>query len=245
MTHTVIFGGTKGLGKVLARELSKRGDEVSVFSRAIPSKENKITGCQYYAADFSSVADVLSSLDNAIALSGKINYLIFCQRYRGSSDSWVGEIEVSLSAPKKIIEATQDSFNASGDRAIVFVSSVFGDKVGEGQDLSYHVGKAGINHMARYFAVNLGRKGIRVNSVTPFTFLKDESKDFYINNHELMDLYKSIVPLGRMGAAEDSANLIQFLCSSAAQYISGQNIYVDGGLSLVWPETLARQLKSI
>ena len=60
-----------------------------------------------------------------------------------------------------------------------------------------------------------------------------------------MDLYKSIVPLGRIGTAEDSANLIQFLCSSAAQFISGQNIYVDGGLSLVWPETLARQLKSI
>jgi NAD(P)-dependent dehydrogenase (short-subunit alcohol dehydrogenase family) len=245
MAHTVIFGGTKGLSKVLARELKSRGDEVSVFSRTVPSEDNKIEGCQYYATDISSVADVLSGLNNAIALAGNINYLIFCQRYRGSSDSWAGEIEVSLSAPKKIIEAMQNSFNTSGDRAIVFVSSVFGDKVGEGQDLSYHIGKAGINHMSRYFAVNLGRKGVRVNSVTPFTFLKDESKDFYVNNHELMDLYKSIVPLGRIGMAEDSANLIQFLCSPAAQFINGQNIYVDGGLSLVWPETLARQLKSI
>lgn len=245
MAHTVIFGGTKGLGKVLARELKKRGDEVSVLSRAVPPKENKIAGCQYFAADISSIADVLLSLNDAIALAGNINYLIFCQRYRGSSDSWAGEIEVSLTAPKKIIEAMQDSFNISGDRAIVFVSSIFGDKIGEGQDLSYHIGKAGINHMSRYFAINLGRKGIRVNSVTPFTFLKDESKDFYINNHELMDLYKSIVPLGRMGTAEDSSNLIQFLCSPAAQFINGQNIYVDGGLSIVCPETLARQLKSI
>lgn len=245
MAHTVIFGGTKGLGKVLARELKKRGDEVSVFSRTIPSEENKIAGCHYYAADISSIADVLSSLNDAIALAGNINYLIFCQRYRSGSDSWAGEIEVSLSAPKKIIEAMQDSFNTSGDRSIVFISSVFGDKVGEGQDLGYHIGKAGINHMSRYFAVNLGRKGIRVNSVTPFTFLKDESKDFYINNHELMNLYKNIVPLGRIGTADDSANLIQFLCSPAAQFINGQNIYVDGGLSLVWPETLARQLKSI
>ena len=245
MAHAVIFGGTKGLGKVLARELKKRGDEVSVVSRAAPPEESKIEGCQYFAADISSVADVLPSLNDAIALAGNINYLIFCQRYRGSSDSWAGEIEVSLSGPKKIVEAMQDSFDISGDRAIVFVSSVFGDKIGEGQDLSYHIGKAGINHMSSYFAVNLGRKGIRVNSVTPFTFLKDESKDFYINNHELMDLYKTIDPLGRIGTAEDSSNLIQFLCSPAAQFINGQNIYVDGGLSLVWPETLARQLKSI
>jgi len=245
MTHTVIFGGTKGLGKVLASELRKRGDEVSVFSRVAPSEENKVEGCKYYATDISKDNEVLVSLNSAIASAGKINYMIFCQRYRGNSDSWVGEIEVSISAPKRIIEAMQDNFNASDDRGIIFVSSVFGDKVGEGQDLSYHIGKAGINHMSRYFAVNLGRKGIRVNSVTPFTFLKEESKDFYLNNKDLMDLYESIVPLGRMGTAEDSASLIQFLCSPAAKYINGQNIYVDGGLSLIWPETLARQLKSV
>jgi NAD(P)-dependent dehydrogenase (short-subunit alcohol dehydrogenase family) len=171
--------------------------------------------------------------------------MIFCQRYRGNSDSWAGELEVSLSASKRIIEAMQDNFTVSGDRGIVFVSSVLGDKIGEGQDLSYHIGKAGINHMSRYYAVILGRKGVRVNSVTPNTFLKEESKDFYLNNKDLMDLYENIVPLGRMGTAEDSANLIQFLCSPAAQFINGQNIYVDGGLSLIWPETMARQLKSV
>ena len=60
-----------------------------------------------------------------------------------------------------------------------------------------------------------------------------------------MGLYEEIVPLGRMPTSEDSANVISFLCSPAAAFVSGQNIYVDGGLSLVWPETLARKLKSI
>jgi len=243
--HTVIFGGTKGMGKVVARELKKRGDDLSIFSRFIPSDEHKIVGCKYYAADISNGDDVLSSLNSAIVLSGNINYMIFCQRYRGNSDSWAGELEVSLSGPKRIVEAMHSNFSVSGDRGIVFVSSMLGDKIGEGHDLSYHIGKAGINHMSRYFAVILGRKGIRVNSVTPSTFLKEESKDFYLNNKDLMDLYKSIVPLGRMGTAEDSANLIQFLCSPAAQFINGQNICVDGGLSLIWPEKMARQLKSV
>jgi len=125
------------------------------------------------------------------------------------------------------------------------VSSVFGDRVGEGQPLSYHLGKAGINHMARFYAVSLGRKGIRVNVVTPFTFLKEESKDFYLNNKELQALYQEMIPLGRMGTAEDSANAVAFLCSPAASFINGQNLYVDGGLSVIWPETLARKLKSI
>lgn len=121
----------------------------------------------------------------------------------------------------------------------------FSEKIGDGQDLSYHVGKAGINQMSRYFAVYLGRKGIRVNSISPFTYLKEESKNFYSNNQKLMELYQEIIPMGRLGTAEDSANLIVFLCSSAAGFINGQNICVDGGLTLVWQEALARKIKSI
>ena len=117
--------------------------------------------------------------------------------------------------------------------------------MGEGQALGYHVAKAGLNQMMRYYAVNLGRKGIRVNAVTPFTFLKEESRDFYMKNQALHDLYRKITPLGRMATAEDSARVIAFLCSPGAGFVNGQNIYVDGGLSLVWPETLARNLSGL
>ena len=122
------------------------------------------------------------------------------------------------------------------------VSSVFSKHVGEGQLASYHVAKAGLDQLMRYCAVSLGAKGIRSNGVTPFTFLKDESKSFYMNNEPLMNLYNSIIPLQRMPTTEDSANTIEFLCSPRAAFLTGQNIVVDGGLSLVWPETLARRL---
>jgi len=157
----------------------------------------------------------------------------------------MGEIQVSMTATKSLIDGLTSKFVPEGDKGIVVVSSVFGDYIGEGQPLSYHVGKAGLNHIARFYAVNLGQRKIRVNAVTPFTFLKEESKDFYLNNKELLDLYEEIIPLGRMGSAVDSANAVAFLCSPAASFISGQNLYVDGGLSQVWPETLARKLKSI
>jgi NAD(P)-dependent dehydrogenase (short-subunit alcohol dehydrogenase family) len=61
----------------------------------------------------------------------------------------------------------------------------------------------------------------------------------------LQQLYREIIPLGRMGTTQDVANAIAFLCSPAASFINGHNLYVDGGLSVVWPETLARKLKSI
>ena len=245
MTHSIVFGGSKGLGRVLARQLAARGDIVSVISRSAPPVAERVDGVLYYCADIADFTATQSALDAAIEQNGALNYLIFCQRYRGKDDSWAGEIEVSLTASKRVIEHVHGSFKKDSDCGIVFVSSVFGDRIGEGQDISYHLGKAGMNHMARFYAVNLGRKGIRTNSVTPFTFLKEESKDFYLNNLELMGLYEEIIPLGRMATSEDSANVITFLCSSGAAFVNGQNIYVDGGLSLVWPETLARKLKSI
>jgi NAD(P)-dependent dehydrogenase (short-subunit alcohol dehydrogenase family) len=59
-----------------------------------------------------------------------------------------------------------------------------------------------------------------------------------------MNLYKTIIPLARMGTSEEVANVIAFLCSHKASFVTGQNIVVDGGLSLIWQETLARRLSS-
>ena len=99
--------------------------------------------------------------------------------------------------------------------------------------------------MMRYYALDLGPKHIRVNSIRPMTFLKEESKSFYLENKPLLELYDDIIPMGRMGTTEDSANVITFLCSSQASFVTGQDIAIDGGLSLHWPESLSRRLKKV
>ena len=106
----------------------------------------------------------------------------------------------------------------------------------------YHVAKAGISQLARYYAYVLGPKGIRVNSVSPGTIIKEESEEFYSKNQPLRDLYNSIIPLGRMGTAIEIANVVTFLCSPKASFITGQDIVVDGGISLQWHESMARTL---
>jgi NAD(P)-dependent dehydrogenase (short-subunit alcohol dehydrogenase family) len=239
MTHSIVFGGSKGLGRILARQLAARGDKVSVISRSEPPVAERAEGAHYYSADIADAAATQQALDAATKQNGILDYLIFCQRYRGKEDSWIGEIEVSLTASKRVVEHVQGSFTKGSDCSMVFVSSVFGDRVGEGQDISYHLAKAGMNHMARFYAVNLGRKGIRANVVSPSTYLKEESKERYLKNKELIKRYEEIIPLGRMGTSEDIANVIAFLCSPSAVFVNGQNIFVDGGLSQVWHETLA------
>jgi NAD(P)-dependent dehydrogenase (short-subunit alcohol dehydrogenase family) len=246
MTHSLIIGGTRGLGRVVANTLAARGDSVSIIGRsAVPQDElaDATMGC--YPADLDDLPSLQGVLDQALEERGAPSYCVFAQRYRGKGDPWQGEMETSLTATKTIIDHLAPHFSQGQDAGIVLVSSVFARAVGEGQGLGYHVAKAGQEQMVRWFAVNLGSRGIRVNGVAPFTFLKPESRDFYLANQPLMGLYRDIVPLGRLGTTEDSANLIAFLCSPLASYITGQNIAVDGGLSLQWPESLARRLTGI
>jgi NAD(P)-dependent dehydrogenase (short-subunit alcohol dehydrogenase family) len=246
MTHSIVVGGTKGLGRVVARKFAERGDVVSVIGRTVVNAEDlKAGNIHSYKADIDDNESISSTLDKLVKAHGKINYCVFLQRYRGKGDDWAGEFQTTLTATKNIVENLAPQFSETEDNGLVMVSSVFSHYVGQGQAISYHVAKAGLDQMMRYYALNLGSKKIRVNGISTFTFLKDESKEFYFKNKPLMKLYKDIVPLNRMGTTEDSANVISFLCSDQAAFVTGQSILIDGGLSLHWPETMARGMMEL
>jgi NAD(P)-dependent dehydrogenase (short-subunit alcohol dehydrogenase family) len=246
VTHSVVIGGTRGLGREIVRQFSEAGHIVSVIGRREPLPADKnLAGVNFFVCDLTVASTLKSTLAAIVSAAGPVSYLVFSQRYRGKDDAWQGEMDVTVNATKMVIDTLSEGFATEGDRAVVFISSSFGDSIGEGQPVGYHVGKAALNHMMRFYAVNLGRKGIRVNAVTPMTFLKDESKDFYLANPKITGLYERMIPLGRMGSSTDCSKVVSFLCSANAGFVNGQNIYVDGGLSLVWPESLGRSLTGI
>ena len=96
-----------------------------------------------------------------------------------------------------------------------------------------------------FYAVNLGASGIRINAISSGTIVKTESREFYDAHPELRALYREILPLGRMCTADDIVDAAMFLLSPRASFITGQNIMVDGGLSLVWQESLARRMTAL
>jgi NAD(P)-dependent dehydrogenase (short-subunit alcohol dehydrogenase family) len=246
MTHSIVVGGTKGLGRVVARQFAARGDVVSVIGRTeLPAGDFVAGNIHGYQADINDHESIRSTLDELVKENGRVNYCVFLQRYRGEGDDWEGEFQTTLTATKSIIEYLVPLFSESGDKGIVMVSSVYSQYVGEGQSVSYHVAKAGLDQMMRYYAMNLGPEQIRVNAISTCTFLKDESKEFYLKNKPLLEMYDSVVPLKRMGTTEDSANVISFLCSCLASFVTGQCVLIDGGLSLHWPESLSRRLKEV
>src|SRR5207302_6598845 len=122
------------------------------------------------------------------------------------------EMAVALTATKTLIEGLAAEFADEGDRSMVMVASVATDLVARNQTLGYHTSKAALRQMARFYAVKLGPKGIRVNTVSPCTFVKAESAAYYAGQAAVQEVYAKITPLGRMGTAREVAEAVAFLC---------------------------------
>lgn len=238
--NVVVIGGSSGLGKVISQMYAAQGWQVAIVSRSRPSFIDRATNVMHFSADLAvlNLECAKSLVDKISAEIGMVSYLIFCQRYRGNDKSLASEINVSLSATSMLIDAFSEKFTSEGDRAVGIISSVYGEYVGSSQSLDYHMVKAGLNALVRYYAVNLGAKGIRVNAISPLTYLKEESKHVYLNDETKLAKYRKLVPLKRMGTAEECANVIYFLCNEKSSFVTGQNIFVDGGVSVIWPEEL-------
>jgi NAD(P)-dependent dehydrogenase (short-subunit alcohol dehydrogenase family) len=234
--HTVVFGGTKGLGRAVVNCFVEKGHRVSAVGRSRPDASGG--GVTHIEADLAD-SDAVGTTVQTLKASGSVHNLIFAQRRRGGVDDWRDELQVSLNATRTIIDGLSGTFGTG--TSIVVVSSVAAEFIADEQGLSYHVSKAGINHLVRYYAVALGPRGIRCNSVAPSIFIKDRNRAYH-DDEQRLEFYRKVVPLGRAAAAEEISSVIAFLCSPAASYVTGQNIYVDGGLSIQAHLTLASRL---
>lgn len=219
---TLIIGGTRGIGSVIKEVFTGRGDQVYTASRRELSDANHIK----------------VNLPNQIEINNnvKLNYLIFAHRYRGQD--WDDDFSVTVKACDILINQLKDVFVK--DASIVILGSNAGHFVLEEQGASYHASRAALSGLVKYYAAKLGHKGIRCNSVLPTTIIKPENEHFFTKENSIRKMIEKITPLRRMGNARDVANVVEFLCSERSSFITGQSFFVDGGLSIIGQEGVAR-----
>jgi NAD(P)-dependent dehydrogenase (short-subunit alcohol dehydrogenase family) len=243
--HTIIIGATSPLAVATSAGFKARGDKVSLVSRNGADQTPAQDGCRY-SFDLNDLNGVRELFSRMVGENGPAERICFFQRYRDDTlNSWDGEYNVSLRATSKFIEEFQAQASSQSDRSIVIVSSPADDRVVLEQSASYHAVKSGLSQLVRYYAIELGAEGIRVNGVKPAIVIKPRAQHFYDENPDLVKLFNGVTPLGRMGQPSDIANAVLFLSSPLASYITGQILSVDGGLSVHEAGSLARLAASL
>ena len=235
--HTLIVGGSSGTGLAVASLFVKRGHRVSVVGR-----RPKPVGAPfaYFRFDLTQLGKIPGLLSRIVGRDGEWSNLIFVQRYRGSGDAFKGEWTVGVEATQIFIEEAARR-GTHRPRSIVIFNSVASEFVASSGP-GYHAAKGALRQLMRYYAVHLGAKGIRVNSVSPATIAKtprDRESPLRRVQASLLDTH---IPLGRMGTPCDMAAASFLLCSSDAAYITGHDLRVDGGISALAQEALIRNL---
>ncbi len=240
MKHALVIGGSRGLGGEVCSTLIESGWTVSSIARSRP-EATPPEGLSNWVCDITDDSATNIALKDISLRRGQPDAVIFCHRFRGETLDLDGELGCSVTATAKAINLLTSDPDF-GPASIVIVSSVASTVIAPNTSLAYHVAKAAMVQLARHFAVLLGPRRIRVNTVSPATFVKREAEEWYSKKPALLDAFSKTIPLGRLCSAREVAHAIEFFASDKASFITGQNLVVDGGVTLLNQESLARHL---
>jgi NAD(P)-dependent dehydrogenase (short-subunit alcohol dehydrogenase family) len=212
----VVTGGAHGIGKATAEEFKKNGADVCIIDK----RPN-----EYFTGDLAEEATLRRFAEKVVAEYGKVDYLInnALPLMKGidtcSYEEFEYALRVGVTAPFYLTKLFLPHFAPGA--AIVNISSSR-DRMSQPQTESYTAAKGGISALTHALAVSLSGK-VRVNSISPGWI----DTDFTV--YEGADAVQQ--PAGRVGNPLDVANMVLYLCSDKAGFITGENICIDGGMT--------------
>jgi 3-oxoacyl-[acyl-carrier protein] reductase len=239
----LITGASRGIGKAIALALGSAGAFV-VGTATSESGAAQISAYMQEAGirgegrmlDVRNAEDVSQLVDAVSEQHGVITLLVNNAGItrdnllmRMKDDEWDDIINTNLSSVYRVSKACLRGMMKARAGRIINIASVVGSMGNAGQT-NYAAAKAGIMGFSRSLAREVGSRNITVNTVAPGFIDTDMTRA--LSEDQRAQLVREI-PLGRMGEAEDIAATVVFLASSAAGYISGQTLHVNGGMYMI------------
>ena len=212
----VVTGGARGIGKCIREQFEAAGATVCVID---------LLDNDYFVGDLADKETLERFADQVIADHGRVDYLInnaaprMCGIEDGSYEDFENALKVGVTAPFYLAKLFLPYF---GEGASIVNISSSRDRMSQPQTESYTAAKGGISALTHALAVSLAGK-VRVNSVSPGWI--DNAYTVY----EGPDATQQ--PAGRVGMPPDIANMVLYLCSDMAGFITGENICIDGGMT--------------
>ncbi len=239
----LVTGGSRGIGRACVFDFARRGGIVTfvyqhnyqaaeALRQLLAAEGRTVTPLQ---ADVRDAARAREIVDQIVEKYGRIDVLINSAGIirdgllaSMTDDMWQEVLQTNLTGTFVYCRAVSQQMMFQRSGVIVNVSSTAAEFASRGQT-NYAASKGGIEAFTRALAKELAQRNIRVNAVAPGMIDTDMSQPV---RHLVGDKLREIIPLRRIGTPEDVSEVVLFLASDHARYITGQVLRVDGGLSL-------------
>lgn len=235
----LVTGSSRGIGRAIAEYFGKNGYNVVVnyIKNAEKAREtvdiiNGYSRAIAVQADVSKEEDVKRMLDKAKLEFGKIDVIVnnagICHYEltdMTTADTFGHIQDVNVRGIHNIVKNILPDMLSKGEGNIINIASIWGVK-GSSMEAAYSASKFAVVGYTNALAREVGRSGIRVNSISPGVIATDMLQGI---KEETIESLREEIALGRIGEPEDIAKVAYFLASDMSAYVTGQNIVVDGG----------------
>ncbi len=238
MKNILVSGGSRGIGRACIEYFSSIGYNVAFIYHSNDFEAERTAkefGAFAIKADISFPSQVEKAVENAVDFLGDIDVLVNNAGVSQiklitdvSDDDWRKVIDINLSGAFYLCRAVLPFMISKKSGKIINIGSMWG-KCGASCEVAYSASKAGLSGFTKALAKEVAPSGITVNCVEPGVIDTDMNKDL---DKETICALCEETPLGRLGKAQDVANLVGFLASDKADFITGQIIGVDGGFAI-------------
>jgi NAD(P)-dependent dehydrogenase (short-subunit alcohol dehydrogenase family) len=233
----IVTGAAQGIGEACARRLAREGAKVLLADLDDARGQQVAQELQglYVHCDVGDKAQVDTLVAQAMLTHGRIDVLVnnagifkAAEFLDVSEADFDAVLRVNLKGSFLVGQAVAREMAKVGRGAIVNMSSVNGI-MAIPTIASYNVSKGGINQLTRVMALSLADKGIRVNAVAPGTIATELAAKAVLTSEEAKQRIMMRTPLKRLGEPGEVADVVCWLASDAASYVTGEIVYVDGG----------------
>ena len=232
----LLTGGASGIGRATARRLADEGARVRIGDVVDAGMTETAAGFPGITAKNCNVADeasVTEFVDDAVSEFGRIDVVVnlagvlgFGHTHEFPLDQWRRIIDINLTGTFLVCRETVGHLVESG--GVIVNTASTAAHIGQPWAAAYAASKGGVLALTRELAIEYGRQGVRVNSVSPGGIDTPITSAFaFPDGADRKLLYRSM-PLGAMGAPEDVAATIAFLAGDESSYLNGADIRVDG-----------------